>query len=263
MQTGQHHESLRAPRRHGEALLHPAWPLLPQVLQQNLELLQAHDFRFAADNRAAQIRFAARREMLRQAREYSGQYREDLPDIVGSRSTRILCTGHQPELFHAGVWFKNFVLAELADRLDACAVHLIIDNDVCKSTQIRVPTGRANRLQLDWMPFDRSNNLPLEERPIADATVFAAFGERVANTLRPLIDQPLIRGSWPLAVEAGRRTDRLGLALAQMRHRVEASCGLQTLELPLSVICDTEPFCGLWSIFSYARNRFFRFTIAH
>ena len=46
----------------------------------------------------------------------------------------IFLAGHQPELFHPGVWFKNFALGDLARRYQATAVNLVIDSDTVKST---------------------------------------------------------------------------------------------------------------------------------
>jgi hypothetical protein len=87
---------------------------------------------------------------------------------------------------------------------------------------------------------------PSEERQIVDSDLFAALGDRASATIQPLVSHPLLRDAWPFAVAAGQRTQRLAMALAQMRHQVEARCGLRTLELPLSVVCDGEPF--LWFV---------------
>ena len=40
-----------------------------------------------------------------------------------------------------------------------------------------------------------------------------------------------------------RESGRLGAALAQSRHQLEGRWGLETLEVPQSRICQSEPFC--------------------
>src|SRR6185295_11008278 len=87
---------------------------------------------------------AARRGLFDQAINYTQQYRT-IPDrwrkIDRLASVPFLLSGHQPELFHPGVWYKNFVLGSLAQRVDAVGIHLLIDSDTCASASIRVPTG--------------------------------------------------------------------------------------------------------------------------
>ena len=53
----------------------------------------------------------------------------------------LVVTGHQPELFHPGVWVKNFAAAAIAQAQGGVGLNLIVDNDIPKSTSIRVPRG--------------------------------------------------------------------------------------------------------------------------
>ena len=258
MRAGLNQRRLHTPRRHGESLIDPPWLSLPQVLEQNRRLLRPADFELCGRT-ASQLRTAARQQLVVAAQQYSSQYRDRLPAIAGDRADRIVLTGHQPELFHAGVWFKNFVLDELARRTNALAVHLVIDNDVCKSTALRIPAGSVGQPSLQTVLFDRPlSRVPLEERPVVDADLFARFADRAASTIRPFVATPLLPDAWPRAVEAAGRTQRLGLALAQMRHQIEADCGLQTLELPLSSVCDAEPFRWFTAFLLLEADRFRR-----
>ena len=79
---------------------------------------------------------------------YTSQYRE-VPErwrkIASLEDVPFLLSGHQPELFHPGVWYKNFVLGSLARKLDGVGIHLLIDSDTCRSASIRVPTGSVER----------------------------------------------------------------------------------------------------------------------
>ena len=246
MQAGLNHRGLRAPDRHGEFLIHPAWDSLTADWQQNRHRLRQSDFDLCG-RPAGEIRRAARQQMLQQALEYSSEYRDLLPTVRLGEESPVVLTGHQPELFHAGVWFKNFVLHRVSERLGAVAVHLVIDNDVSKTTSIWIPTLSGQQANRVAVAFDRPlPHVPLEERQIVDPELFATFGARATAMIQPLISQPLLRTAWPWAVAAGQRTQRLARALAQMRHQVEAQCGLRTLELPLSAICDAAPF--LWFV---------------
>jgi hypothetical protein len=91
--------------------------------------------------------------------------------------------------------------------------------------------------------FDHASEaIPYEERRILDPSSFATFGERVHGALDGLIPDPLIRQLWPLALEAAQRCDNLGRCLGEARHRLEAQWGQQTLEIPLSQVCQTVWF---------------------
>ena len=101
---------------------------------------------------------------------------------------RLIAAGHQPELFHPGVWVKNFALHGLARRHGLTPINLVVDNDTVKSTALRLPvpaTVRSENPHAVQLPFDRwSGEVPWEERPVADEGLFAGFGEQAADRLR-------------------------------------------------------------------------------
>lgn len=77
----------------------------------------------------------------------------------------LLLSGHQPTLFHPGVWFKNFLLANLAASQSANAVNLIVDNDLCPPATIAVPTRLDGALTVVHEPFaEPAPRIPFEER---------------------------------------------------------------------------------------------------
>ena len=155
----------------------------------------------------------------------------------------IFLAGHQPELFHPGVWFKNFALGAVARQHGAAAVNLVINSDAMKSTALPTPGGSLADPRREAVLFDRPDGrLPFEERRILDANLFASFGRRVAQRIAPLVPDPLIRRFWPMVLERAKHVDRLGYCLAQARHQLEGEWGLQTLELPQSAVCGSEPF---------------------
>jgi hypothetical protein len=124
---------------------------------------------------------------------------------------------------------------------------LLIENDTVGNPEIRVPQGTAASPRVGRVPLDEpTDEMPHEERRIRDRAIFAAFGPTVRRRIASLIGEPLVDQLWPLAVEASRRTDNLGRALSQARHRLEADWGLSTCELPLSEVCRGEPF--LWFV---------------
>ena len=179
--------------------------------------------------------------MVAAALSYTRSYR-DVPDPP-TEPAALLLAGHQPELFHPGVWLKNFVLGELARRHDGMAINLVIDSDTIKSSSLRVPGGTVERPTVEGVPFDRrSEEIPFQARAILDRDLFASFGAASAKRLAPFVPDPILREFWPLAVECSRRTGNLGQCLSQARHQWEGRWGLNTLELPQSAVCNLAAF---------------------
>ena len=238
------YKRLRAPALSGSSLLDPPLPTATEVLRRNVE--QFADAEHDVQGRPLRdLRTAARSDVWKLARQYTGQYR-DLPGAqpaTGLVGRPLVVSGHQPWLFHAGVWFKTFVLSKLAHRVDGDALNLIIDNDLCPTPTIAVPSGSRTHTHLRRVPLDRhTSGVPFEQRTIIDEDTFSAFGQSVAEAISPLVTKPLITPLWREAQRAVQQTANLGQRLAQARHQLEASWDLNTLEIPLSTICQTESF---------------------
>jgi hypothetical protein len=193
----------------------------------------------------SKVRREARREAVELAQRYSGQYR-DLPSQSNSVSdvSPILLAGHQPELFHPGVWFKNFLLSNLAVESGAVAINFLVDNDLCRNTAIRVPTRTKDGTVIATsIPFDAPrDSIPWELRLLNDVECWRQFPTVVRKTLLPEIDRPLVDDLWQYASDSVARTGRIGYAVAEGRHRLESEIGLQTLEVPLSQLVSTLAF---------------------
>ncbi len=194
-----------------------------------------------------ELRTAARSEMLQHALRYSGAYRDVDSPIDGAP---IVMAGHQPSLFHPGVWFKNFALdhvAGISSSRRATAINLVIDNDVTAGSSVRVPRVNAdtNEVSTTVVPFDTAGTrVPYEQNRIRDRSVFESFGARLKTAIAPIVPNPLVEQLWNHAKAAVNRCENASCSLAQARHALEATIGLRTLELPLSVLCRSEFFAA-------------------
>jgi hypothetical protein len=235
---------LRAPREDRAALVEPPWSEVPGMLAANQRLRESSSLDLHGVPLAALAR-QARRELLAEAARTSAAYL-DVPAGVARRPEdvdRLFLAGHQPQLFHPGVWFKNFALGHLARQHGAAAVNLVIDSDTMKSSSIRVPGGSAAHPQSAMVPLDEPGPVvPFEERSILNRSLFDAFGARAAEHVASLIPDPLVREYWPLVVARARETGNLGECLAQSRHQLERRLGLETLEIPQSRVCQLRSF---------------------
>jgi hypothetical protein len=229
------------PEPSGARLVEP--PIVPspgtgsiQALVDNNRLVRtALDLRIG-DLRLHELVAATRREVLMVAAEYTGSYRdvERPADMADWIARPVIMGGHQPDLFHPGVWLKNAVLDAYARQVGGTAVNLVVDSDRCGRATADVPVGTPAEAAFEPVPFDApAAEMAWEERPVVDQACFESFGERASALLSPLVPDAILRRWWPLVVERGRASHRLGLAIAQARHMVEERFGLETLELPV------------------------------
>lgn len=236
-----------APTAHGSALVDPPLSIYGDRIAENRRSAELWDLPIGAWS-IASLRRSAREEMIRAAVRYTSAYR-DVPPIDDSlRGTSlespVVMAGHQPELFHPGVWFKNFALSSVAARNQATAVNLIVDNDLCGATSVLSPTRQQGRLTRVAVPFDAPSNasVPFEQRWIEDRAAFDSFDQRLSEVLRGVVNTPAVVPLWQHARRAADRCQNVGCALAQARHALEGELGLQTLELPMGVVCRTLSF---------------------
>ena len=96
----------RTPRQDGGILAEPPPQELGRLLDENRRRLAAVSLPLLGRS-LAELRQQARREALAAATSYLLSAGEPLPPIP---SESLLLAGHQPELFHPGVWVKNFAL---------------------------------------------------------------------------------------------------------------------------------------------------------
>jgi hypothetical protein len=242
---------IRAPRDDGGRLIEPPVDTVASLASENRRRLAECDYDVHGRS-LHELARDARRQLLEAAVGYADSYCDLSHSLrmaiaaamANDEPARIYLAGHQPELYHPGVWLKNFVVDRLAARDGAIAVNLSVDSDVVKSASIRVPTGTADEPRVEAVPLDQpSTAIPFEDRRITDLAVFRSFGKRGADTIAPLVSHPFVEQFWPVASERGEATGMLGEALAQARHRAEIDWGVgHTLQLPQSAVCSLPAF---------------------
>ncbi len=221
---------LRAPKEHGQILAVPPFEQVGALLERNRTIFQSASLR--------DLRSLARREILLAAQQYHREAGETVPDTA---SDRWIVAGHQPELFHPGVWYKNFVLNRLAEKHGATAVNLIVDTDAVKPAILHVPAdGKLARVA-----FDRSSlETPYEERTVEEETTFAELPARLAPILAKWNFTPMLPTFWREVMQQAKRTPLLGERFAAGRRAMERRFGVVQRELPMSRVCQTEAFAS-------------------
>lgn len=258
---------LRAPQEDRAVFLQPPLDLLPRVVHRNIVGKRESSHAASLPFDGAWLR-RSREEFVRAALAWTGLYAdtswaERRCEQAANGDVPLLLAGHQTEMFHPGVWFKNAVLSSVARSLGGLGVNILIDGDSPKTTAVRVPTNAGGRPAVVCILPDQSESgLPYEERFVRDWECFQSFGDRVHGVLAPLVPTSMIRDYWSLVRSRAGENRHLPWSLAQARHMLEREWGWRTLEIPQSVMCDLPGFAAfaafLWSraaSFSDIHNR--------
>ena len=259
---------VHAPRADGTFVAVPPLAEAAAIAQRNRECLAAARTDLQGRDLAS-IRAWARREVVDAARRYTkellsgevptqpscdggGQAGNGLAgdqdscaasvDVV---DTTLFVGGHQPTLFHPGVWVKNFVVGHLAKNDRGLGLNLVVDTDTLSGTSVRVPTGHLAAPGVAAIPFDEPRpRQPWEEARVIDRPLFSSLADRVLAALGDFGVTPLVGEFWPAAVRRLARSDSLAECLTAARSVWERRWGVANLELPVSRLCALEPF--LW-----------------
>jgi hypothetical protein len=237
-----------APKSDGGLLVEPAPSATRGQIADNAARLAHWDYDFQG-RRADALRKKARDEVVPLAQSFLVDHGIDGPrfDVEKARASSIplVITGHQPELFHPGVWVKNFITAAAARAHGGIGLNLIVDNDIPKSSSIQVPRARADLVETERVEFDRwGSETPYEDWRTTSEDQLASFPDRVRHVMGDLISKPILDEFWPRMLAHRNHAGTIGLRFALARHDLESSWGVDNLELPLSTICESESF--LW-----------------
>jgi hypothetical protein len=236
---------LRAPAQDGAVVADPPLREAGSALAVNRGRLHSGaEGRLLLGRPWTELRRQARHDAVAAALDY---LRENPPaENRVPKIDTLLVAGHQPELFHPGVWVKNFALYGLARAHGAVPLNLVVDNDTVKTTALRIPTPTAreeDRPHARAVLFDRwTGDVPYEEKTIADRELFASFAGRAGKLLSGWQYEPLLPSFWTEVLRQTRRTSLLGECFAAARRTFEQNWGCYNLEVPLSAVCRTEPF---------------------
>ena len=232
---------LRAPSADGGILADPPLHRFGEALSAGRAWASAWSYDFQGRT-TARLRPMAVGQALDASRRHHTRFGLDVPHRQDAAS--LVVTGHQPELFHPGVWVKNFAVAALAESSGATALNLIVDNDIAKDAIIRVPFVEGDSLRVLPVEFDLPGvETPFEDLAIRDPTLFDSFPDRVRAVYRGIVADPVLNEFEPALREVTSIDARTGFRFAAARRRIEASWGVRNAEVPLSAVCESEAFC--------------------
>ena len=229
-----------------ERLISPPFAEWADLARSNHDAASGWSFSVAGvDGRA--VRSLARREALRAAAEFSAKLGVAVRD-AGDPEGLIVMTGHQPDLYHPGVWLKDFLLQRMADETGATALDVVVDTDGFDSVSVSSPcVPRGVKRCTHYLAFGAEDacfvGSPVPSmREIDD---FCSAVDSMLSSLGALAIQRNFSAFGESLRSAASVADNMAELITIARRRYEASAGTDYLELPLTRLAKTEA----WSTF--------------
>lgn len=235
--------NLKAPQQNRAIVAIPPLAKASQLLADNQQIFENCRFEFLGHT-LTEIRQIACEELVSKALIYHQVAGESRPELGDAG---IILSGHQPELFHPGVWLKNFALNAIATTNNLTPVNLIVDNDTVKSTALAAPRIQSSLPPIDlfamnpeMVHFDEWNGEQIyEELQVRDEELFGSFPDRM--TFQP--DYALfLKDFWPHVVDQRYKTPLLAERFVRARRHWERQWGCNNLEMPVSTVCEMESY---------------------
>lgn len=225
------------------AQLTPAFGEWASLVRANAAAARAWDFEVAGLP-AADVRSLARREALEAAAGFSARMGVAVA-APGGPDALIVATGHQPDLYHPGVWVKDFALQRLAEQVGATAVDLVVDSDGFETVGISAAcvTDGVHRCHQHLAVSAPDATFATSQVPSAeDVDGFCSAGKALLSTL-PSAEPG--RHFAEFCEHLGRACDDardLAEAVTFARRRYEAAAGTDYLELPITHVARSKGF---------------------
>jgi len=247
----------QTPVGHGELLTDPPYAEWEDLARENAR--GAHGWTTpVAGVPLATLREAARAEAHSRAAVYSAEVGVPV-DAGPGVSDLIVMTGHQPELYHPGVWVKVFLLQRLADALDATAIDIVVDSDTFNRVALTVPCLREVVRTCTSVLALGTRDSCYACAPAPDGTTIEAFRDAGLEALGTLPTPALSRhfGTYCDALASGASGARnLADALTAARRRYESPAGTTYLELAVTLQSRSRAFRHLVADIALDASRF-------
>ncbi|HEY1628828.1 MAG TPA: hypothetical protein VGF52_03150 [Tepidisphaeraceae bacterium] len=216
----KHYPDWKAPSEDGKLLI---WPQPRDILSQTLENqnnLWAADSIFLQNVPLPHVR--------QRMREFVGH----------DEATPLIATGHQAELYHAGVWVKDALIHTVAEKLGGSGFHIAVDTDAAKHLNVRWP-GESIPLS------DESNLLDAPWTGLLAVPSPARLNEISARLSAASADwnfQPMLPNLLASLRRLSMESRDLPSALTNALHELDWELGLRHHALLASPLWSSEPF---------------------
>jgi hypothetical protein len=198
-------ELWQAPAENGGLLIDPPPERAPELLEKNRQRLNTSKVTLLGrplDEIRGQIQDSL--ATIHQATMISPHGPKDTWPVAPT-----IVSGHQPELYHPGVWIKNFAINGLARRNHAAPLHVVVDSDTVKSTSIHLPNWRTGPIHVSLTSenYDAwEGEVPFLGREIHDPARFRSFPDQSKSVWGDWPFRPILPEFWQEAVRTYEAT---------------------------------------------------------
>ena len=289
------------PKNNREVFLYPALDRIPELVLENRRKIHGYEFEINGIP-FQELRDKTRMDVLRQAVSYTNRIksllRKDASGLIYDRNRMqkdtslqaaqdrlcineltldyetikdipIIQTGHEPILYHPGIWIKNHLVQYLVNKLNGIGVNMIVDNDACNMGFMYVPILSEQSTSVGKVALVRNkDHVAYEEIVFDDFGIILQLKEEVINLLSKNIFREDIKTTIEYMQDMFGQfinrigeyyqqgcTDMAGL-LTAARRAVEEDFGIENLEAPVSWMCDTDGFYHFILHILYEAERF-------
>lgn len=248
---------LEIPAGDREVAAAPARSAWAQLLDENRTLVDSWDG-IIGGVPVGDLRASARHEALAAARRATERTDGSAPP-AGSSGAPIVMTGHQPLLYHPGVWSKVFLTSALAHDTGGTAIECVVDTDGVERLALTVPCRQpriercAIELHAPEWPDAYFAALPAPTRSSVED--FMRRGLTVLGTLGLPDAESRFAEFCELLGDRERARDAAE-AVTGARRAFEASADLRYQVLPVSDECASATWHHFVAAVSWEAERF-------
>ncbi|MBI5678036.1 MAG: hypothetical protein HZC52_06010 [Planctomycetes bacterium] len=190
-------------------------------------------------------------------------------DYETIKNIPIIQTGHEPILYHPGIWIKNHLVQYLVNKLDGIGVNMIVNNDACNMGFMYVPILSEKSASVGKVTLVRNkDHVAYEEIVFDDFGIILQLKEEVINLLsRNILHEDVKTTIEDMQDMFGQFINRIGEyyqqgctdmvgLLTAARRSLEEDFGIENLEAPVSWMCDTDGFYHFLLHILYEAERF-------
>ncbi len=229
------------PSGHGELTARPPVGEWAALARENAALVRAWEFPLAGMP-VGEARREARRVLTAAAAEWTASAGIAAAP-VRSEPELVIATGHQPELYHTGVWVKDFLLQRVAEEAGAVGVDVVVDTDTFRTVGVSAPCLRPGVTRCRQYLAVGTPETCYACAPAPSAEHVERFCEATAEVLGSLPAPSVARhfATFCESLRAAEGRPDLASFLTVARRHFEGGL-TDYLELPVTAAARTEPF---------------------
>ena len=252
-------ETFTIPKQNKEIFIKPAYEDIPGLISLNKERFKSYDFDINSIPFSG-FREQVRSETLKKAGEYTEKIWSLCSNLNISSTEKLSCindsyapdkditeTGHSPILAHPGVLIKHGLINSIAKKVNGIGVNMIVDNDACHDNCLSIPDINGMDSSVERIEFLSSlYNLAFEEIMYTDSTQLMSFKESVLKALHNPDMKRTFEDFINIVINLSGQTQQFSDLFTYARHAFLLRFGICNLEVPVSLISETEPFLNFF-----------------